>query len=288
MANEITTATLALATDQVSDAIGPALANKVVCLPHVFAENLPVGTIIKQARKDDAMGLGTLTAQAATYSIGAAGEVNQTKVQLTVAKTVIGSKLTDEAEQFGQMQLGTVADKQANALARTLDNNVKALASGFSQDLGSAAAGFDIELAMDGLALIEAGNAGATGSRYVCFVGDGEAGAIRKQVFQSGASAFTNLELLSLISTFETPNGYIGSLGMIDFYRVAGLPTGGGARSNLIINPELAFFGMYAPAPKTWIIPKGVEGVYYEVVSFIYSQVAEWYDEAGIELLATQ
>lgn len=286
MANEITTATLALAADEVSAALGPALVRKVVMLPHVHAENLPVGTITKQARKDDAMGLGTLTSQAATYSIGAAGEVNQTKVQLVVAKTVLGSKLTVEAEEFGQMQLGTVVNKQSNGLARTLDGNVKALASGFSQNAGDGATGFDLEDVMDGISLIEAGDAAVTQSRYVCALGHTEGAAIKKQLLQTGASAFTNLELLSLLTTLEQPNGYIGTLGMIDFYQTAGLPAGGGENSSIVFNPELAFFGMYAPAPVSWIIPKGVEGVYYEVVSYIFSQVAEWYDEAGVEILS--
>lgn len=287
MANEILTSTLALAADMVSDALGPAIANKVVCLQHVYAENIPVLTTKKQARKDGAMGLGAVTGEAATYTFGTAGEINQLKVELTIAKTVIGSKLTVEAEEFGQMDLQTVVSKQSNALSRTLDNAVKALATGFSQNVDAGGA-LDVETLMDAAYLITAGNHESDGQRKVAILDPKGVNQIKKQLVQTGGTAFSNLELLSTLTTLDTPNGFAGNLPGIDVFQVNGLPTGGGNRSGMVINPDLAFFGMYGTAPVTWIIPKGVEGVYYEVVSYIWNQVAEWYDGAGIEVLSVQ
>jgi hypothetical protein len=287
MANEILTSTLALAADMVSDALGPAIANKVVCLQHVFAENIPVLTTKKQARKDGAMGLGTVTGEAAAYSFGSAGEINQLKVELTIAKTVIGSKLTVEAEEFGQMDLATVTNKQANALSRTLDNAVKALATGFSQNVDAGSA-MDAESLMDAGYLITAGNHESDGQRKVAILDPKQVNQIKKQLVQTGGSAFSNLELLSVLTTLDTANGYAGTLPGVDVYQVNGLPTGTGKRSGMVINPDLAFFGMYGSAPVTWIIPNGAGGVYYEVFSYIWNQVAEWYDGAGIEVKSDQ
>jgi hypothetical protein len=287
MANEILTTTVNTATDVLSASISRALVNKVVCLPHVFAEDLPFGTKTKLAQKDAATGLGVVRAEAQAYTFDVEGEFNQSTVSLTAAKTVIGSKLVDEVEQFTPINSGRIVTEHANSLARTLDNNVKALAPGFSQSVDAGAAG-TIEAAMEAAFLISAGNAADDGGSLVGIFDHKYIYQIRKQLVQTGAVAWSNMEMLSLLTTMESPNGYAGSIPGIDFYQVQGMPTGGGKRSGMVFNPSLAFFGMYSPSPKVWLIQKGSEGVYTEVISWVYSQVAEWNDAAGVEVEADE
>jgi hypothetical protein len=283
MANEILVANMATPADVVSDAISRALINKIVCTPFVFAESLPVGTTVKQARKDGALGLGATVAQANNYTFGADSEFTQTKVQLTVAKSVIASKITVEAAQFTEVDDNMVIQKQANSLGRTMDNAVKTLASGFSQVV-EAGASMTAEALLEASMLISAGNASEDGQGLVCFLTPKQIFQIQKQLIQSGASAWSNIAFLSLLQTLENPVGWAGGLpGVGDVYRVNGMPTGDGKTRGMVINPALALFGMYGSVEVERKAPNS-QGLFTEITSYIFNQVAEWNDPAGVQV----
>lgn len=285
MANEIKLANISTPTDMISGEISRALTDKIVCLPHVHASELPVGTPIKKARKDDALGVGVVVSEAGDYTYSSNSEFTQTSVDLTSAKTVIASKISVESKQFAGVTDGDIIMKQANALFRTLDNSVKALASGFSQSV-DAGATMLAESLLEAVMLISAGNAADDNSSVVALLTPKQIFQIQKQLIQSGASAWSNLSNLSLLETLEQPNGYAGSLpGGIDVYRVNGLPTGGGDTSAMVINPALAIYGIYGSIEVERDAPNSA-GLCTEITSYLFNQVAEYNDPAGVEVLS--
>lgn len=289
MANEIKIANMSTPTDVVSAAISRALIRKVVCLPHVYAEDLPVGTVTKLARKDDALGLGDVVTEASNYTFSGSSDFAQTSVSLTVANTVIASKLTVQAEQFTDANDQMIINKQANSLQRTLDSNIKTLVSGFSNSI-TATNVLTVEDMMDAAYTIRAADAGPQGGqRCVAFIDFKGRNEITKQLVQTGASAFTNIELLSLLTGLnqDSLNGYVGNLPGIDVYEVGDLPTASGAtkRVSLVFNPELAFFGMYGSVQVLRKAPDS-QGLFTELTSYVFSQVAEWNDVAGCRVIS--
>lgn len=289
MANEIKLANMKTPTDVISAAISRALVSKIVCLPHVYAEDLPVGTVTKLARKDDALGLADVVAEVDNYTYSSASDFSQTSVSLTVANTVIASKLSVQAETFTEANDQMIIAKQANSLQRTLDANIKTLASGFTAGI-TATSVLTVEDLMDAAYTIRAAHAGPQGGqRCVAFIDFKGRNEITKQLIQTGASAFTNLEMLSLLTGLNADklNGYCGNIPGIDVYEAADLPTASGAtkRVSLVFNPELAFFGMYGGIQVLRKAPDS-QGLYTELTSYVFSQVAEWNDGAGCRVVS--
>jgi hypothetical protein len=188
--------------------------------------------------------------------------------------------------QFAGVNDQQIIDKQANSLARTLDNAVKALASGFSQTVSSASV-LTIEDGMEAAYLIRAGNAAPDGKRMVWIVDFKGRHQLDKQKIQSGAAAFSNEGMLSLLMGMPQPNGYVGTVPGLDVYEVGGLPTGGGKRSSMVINPELAIFGIYGTIQVLRKQPDS-QGLFTELTSYVFNQVAEWNDAAGVEVESNQ
>lgn len=284
MANEekILLANIATPTDVVSNLISRALTNKIVLLPFVAAEDLPVGTNIKQARKDGALGEGATTAEATAYTLAnATADYTQSKVQITTAKTVIASQITVEAIQFGQVSDDIIIAKQSNSLARAMDTAVKALAAGFSASV-DAGATMTAEALLEAVMLISAGNATEDNTPLVAALTPKQIFQIQKQLIQSGGSAWSNIAMLSLLQTLEQPNGYAGSLpGGVDVYRVNGLPTSGTDTQGMVFNPALAFFGVYGTVQVWRSGITAANGLCSEIGSYVFNQVAEWNDAAG-------
>lgn len=280
---EIRVASMATPSDVVSDVISRALVPKVTLMPFVYAEDLPIGTTVKQARKDDALHTGETIGEALNYThVDTESNIAQSKVQLTVAKSVISSRITEEAYQFTEMSDDMIISKQANSLARTLDNAVKALADGFSQEV-DAGETMTAEALLEAAMLISAGSAADDNSGLVAALSPLQIFHIQKQLVQSGASAWNNIAFLSLLQTLEQPTGFAGSLpGGIDVYRVNGLPENG-ETSGMVFNPQLAFFGTYGTV-QVRRTGSSSQGLYSEVCSFVFNQVAEWNDAAGVEV----
>lgn len=286
MANEIKIANAATPTDVISAAISRPLVDKVVCIQHVFAEGLPVGTPVKKARKDAALGLGATVTEASNYTFGSDSEFTQSSVSLTAAKTVIASKITEEAKQFTTITDQDIINKQGNSLARTLDNAVKLLATGWAQTITTANP-LLIEDVMECAYLIRAGYANEDGRRLVAILDYKGVHQLGLQAVASSASAFVAPEMLAVLMGLRNPNGFVAPIPGADVYEVGGLPTGGGYRSGMVINPALAMFGIYGPVQVLRKNPDS-QGLFTELTSYVFNQVAEWNDAAGIQLKSPQ
>jgi hypothetical protein len=279
---EIKLANMATPTDVVSTVISRGLVDKVVLVPFVFAEDLPVGTAVKKARKDVELGAPETVTEAGNYTYEAAkSNFTQGSVSLTTGKSVIASRITAEAYQFSELTDQQVIDKQSRSLSRGLDAAIKALAAGFSQEI-EIGGPMNAESLLEAVALISAGNAADDNSPLVAALTPTQVFQIQKQLIQSGASAWSNIQMLSLLQTLEQPNGYAGSLpGGVDVFRTNGMPTESTEVTAMVFNPALAFFGVYGPV-QVHRTGMSSQGVYEEILSFIFNQVAEWNDAAGV------
>src|SRR5689334_10097870 len=111
-------------SEVLSDLIAPPFVKKVIAPNLIHAEDLPVRTMTKKHIKDSALS-GTLSAIAESnpVALAAAGEYAQTSVTSTIAKIAIASGVSIEQLQFGTVDANSIADKQANLLARAVDDD---------------------------------------------------------------------------------------------------------------------------------------------------------------------
>jgi hypothetical protein len=284
MAYETELSNSAKVTNVLSDGISAALVQNVVALPHVYAEDLPRGTMIKLWRKD-----GSLTAEAVSetsaYTPSASSELTQSTITATVAKTVCVSKLTVEAEQFGNIDLSKLAVEQGKAIARKLDADVVALFAGIATTV-TASSILTVADVLQAAYSVRASLAGGIGAKLRGIFDYKGVFEIQKELLQSGGAALTNPELITLLTGLPQLNGYVGSLPGVDIYQTSGLPLSTSDDTGCVFNPETCFAGMYSPSvtvKPTWI---GTAGFLTEVASYVFSSVVEWNDLAGCRVLS--
>jgi hypothetical protein len=282
MAYETEAANVIGPTDVVSDAISAALVDKIVAVPLIFKESVPANTAVKLWRKAGSLVAESIN-EAATYSFSASSEYTETSVSATAIKTVVMSKVTVEALRYKQMDNAKLSSLQGAAIARDLDDDVLALANGFTngQTATSVLTPDDILTAR-----YYVDNAEAGGSVLRAFISHKQRLDLMKHLVTSGAAYFTAPQNQSLVSGMTAPNGYVGSLGGIDFFAVSGLPTSGGDTIGCVFNPDLAFGGMYDSGVNTEVVWVGSGGMWWEVASWTFSKVVEWNDTAGCKLVS--
>lgn len=285
MAFETEYANIAHPTDVVSAAMGAALVRAQIMLDKIYTEDMPVNTLTKNARKDGSLVAEGL-AESTGYTYSSNSELTQSVIACTASKTVIFSKLTVEMLRTG-MTVERFYALQGQAIARDLDDDIRALFSGFSTNSVTATSILTVDDILTACFKIEALEAGRVGLPLFGVFDPKGVQEIRKEIKNSGAAAFGQAQMTTLLSGLKQPNGYVGSLPGVDLFQSTGLPTSPSDDVALVYNPERAFFGMYDPSitvpPLVW---KGSEGLYWEVGAYIFSKVVEWYDEAGCKVLS--
>lgn len=268
-------------TDVISAGIGPALVTKVVGVPLIYAEDLPVNTNKKLARKNGRL-VAEVLAETTAYTPSANSELTQTSVDCVAQKHVVAAELTAEAMRFTPITPEQVTQMMADALARDLDEEIVDLIPGFSQAVtsGSVATVNDF---MDAAFQIDEEEAEKVGGNLRVLIDKKAAHEIRKELVNSSAAVFSQEGMISLLSTMKGPNGYIGSLPGMDFF-AKNTKTDSGKRVSLVFNPDIAFFSMYDTQPNFAAIERRVEGFYLELSAYLFAKVVEWYDVAGCQV----
>src|SRR5688572_28101420 len=100
-----------------SDLMAPAFVKSVIGLNLMHVEDLPVRSMVTQFRKDGSLTAAAL-AESTALAINANGELTRSAVDATVAKCAVSSGLSVEALEFSDLDLATIAERQANAIAR--------------------------------------------------------------------------------------------------------------------------------------------------------------------------
>ena len=268
-------------TDVISNGLGPALVTKVVGVPLIYAEDLPINTNKKLARKNGRL-VAEVLAETTAYTASASSELTQTSVDCVAQKHVVVSELTAEAMRFTPITPEQVTQMMADALGRDLDEEIVDLIPGFSQSVtsGSVATVSDF---MDAAFQIDEEEAEKVGGNLRVLIDKKAAHEISKELVNSSAAVFSQEGMISLLSTMKAPNGYIGSLPGMDFF-AKNTKTDSGKRVSLVFNPDIAFFSMYDTQPSFAAIERRAEGFYLELSAYLFAKVVEWYDVAGCQV----
>lgn len=265
--------------------MAPAFVKSNCAMNLIYTEGLPVGANTKKFIKRGSLTAAPL-AESTALAPDANGELTDTSVTATIAKAAVVSGLSVEAEQFTNITLDRLAEEHGAAIGRYVDNDLLGLASGLSVSVTSASVGTvdDLMLAQFNIYNSETPNKEVM---LQAILNPKYHYNIKKEMIQAGASAWANQTFLEVLQTTPKQNCYVGSIpGLADFYATTGFGTSGGDTYSMIFHPMWCFAGCFAPAPVTWIKPKGAEGFYTEVATYFMYDVLEWNDAAGVGLLS--
>lgn len=266
-----------------SDLMAPAFVKATCMMNLMHVEDLPIMSMVKQFRKNGSLTAATL-AESTALAVNSNGELTRTAVDATAAKCAVSSGLSVEALRFSDLDVTTIADAQANAIARFVDNDALSLAGGFSTSV-TAAAGLtvnDVLLAQYSIYAAECPNKEVP---LAVVIGHRAHLNIKQQLTESGASAWTSQQLISILQTTPQANCFVGALGpSLNFYATSGFGTSSGDNQQMVIHPQWAIAGMFDSAPRLIANMKGSEGLYQEAVSYFFYDVLEWNDAAGVLL----
>jgi hypothetical protein len=199
---------------------------------------------------------------------------------------VIVSGLSVEAEEFSSLDLTRLSSEQFSAIARAVDTDALGLFSGLStgRTASSLLTVDDLMLSQMGIYASEVPNKEVPLSLVTNAKG---MYGVKKEIIQSGASAWTSESMMSILGGRPQPNCFVGSIpGICDVYQTSGMGTSGGDTYSAIFHPMWTFCGIFGVSPKSWMIRKGSEGFYTELASYYFFDVAEWNDLAGRYILS--
>lgn len=279
MAYETELGNIAHKTDDISDGISAALVQSVVVVPLIYKEDLPVGTATKLFRKDGSL-VASEVAESGTDAADGNWELTQATVSATAAKQLAATKLTVEAQQFGQMDEMKIMRYQGEAIARLLDDNVLALFDNFSNQV-TATTILTVDDILQAAYTVRNALAGRAGTLLGVFDYKGIM-EVQKEIMASGAAAYAQAQFTTLLGNLPATSGFRGSVPGVLLYETDGLPTASTDDVALVFNPEIAFAGMYSQSVNTRMAWHGAdEGMYDQIDSWVFSQVVEWNDAAG-------
>lgn len=281
MAFETELANASTQTDTISAAISAAFVQGPVLLPLIFMEPLPEGTNIKKWRKDGSLAAEIL-AESAAYSFSSSSELTQSDVSSTAAKHVVVSKLTVEAEQFSSLSVADMITKQAQAISRDLDDEIKTLISGFSTQVIASSTLTKDDLLDAEFTVLDA-TAGISTGRLNTVLDYKGANEVKKEISSDGGGAWANTSLPGLVGLLQTQrgiNGFAGTFMSQDIYTTKGLPTDTGDDVGITFDGDLAFGAMLGDIRTDIWFDSSL--FVWQIASYVFYDVIEWNDEAGV------
>ncbi len=273
-------------TDAVSRILGPALKKRVTMLNLMTAEEIPADTNVKKMRKRGFLtAVSGTTAESTAVALATGGEYTETAVTLTAAKMAISSGLSAEEERWGHLTMLDLANEQADAIARGVDNDALSLLSGFSSSV-TCATGATLEDLYTSYYTIRNKEVPLQGVQLAVVIAPKAQLNLNIQTLQSQASAFMSERILTILGGKPQANNLVASIPLFDIYVTTGFGTSGGDNVQGVIHPQLALCGIFDGSPLTWTADKVTEGLYKESGTFYFYDVAEFYDEAGVCFLS--
>lgn len=270
----------------ISRRASPALVAAAVGMGSLYAEDLPTGTNVKKFEKNGSLTAASL-AESTALAVDSNGELTNSSVTATAAKAAVSSGLSVEGERFTNISIDRIASEQGSALARYVSADFLGMAGGFSTavtctDVATVA---DLLLAQFNILNSNVPNPEVNVHAYL---GARAVYNLKKEIVQSGAAAWSNPNMLALFGgNGPKANGFMGQIpGVCDVYQASGFGTSGSDDVQMVIHPMWALAGMFDAGPKTWVTPKGSEGLYTEIVSYYLYDIIEWNDLAGVKFLS--
>jgi len=261
----------------------PALVKSTCMMNLMYTENLPVGTNVKKFIKKGSLTAATL-AESTAAAIDANGELTDSSITATAAKVFVMSGLSLEAETFTGLSVARLGEEAGAAIGRAVDVDALGMFDGFSTVV-TASTVLTIDDVMLGQFNILNSNCHNPEVQLQCVVHPKAYYNIKKEMIQSGASAWANQTFLDVLGRNPQQNCYAGSIpGLADFYVTTGQATTGGDTIDGIFHPMWALAGIFASAPVVWVQRQGAGGFFTEVASAYLYDIIEWNDLAGVEL----
>lgn len=262
----------------------PAFVKTAVGLNSLYRENLPGKgqSAVKKFTKEGSLTVTNPQGESDSLAIGSGGEYTETSVSATAAKCAIVSGLSVEADKFGNIDMAKLVSKAGEAVGRAVSNDIIGMGSGFSNGVTCTNIATLADL-YTALFTIQNGNC-PNQEVLMHFICNPRAGrAIKAELSTTGASAFTNPQMLEVLMGLPSTGGYLGTIpGLCEVYQTTGFSATGGDDQQPFIHPMWALAGIFDSAPETWITKKGSEGFYTEAASFYFYDVVEWNDAAGV------
>lgn len=264
--------------------MSPALVKSTCMMNLMFLEGMPEGTMTKLLGKKGYLTAAASLAEATAQAINA--ELQDTSVTATVSKCALVSALSVEQATFGHITLDRIAEEHGNNIARYVDNNALSLFSSITTQVTSASVMTvdDVMLGQFNIFKSECPNKEVPLAAVLAHKGHYN---IKKEIIQSGATAWVNPQFLDILQSRPQANCYVGSIpGLADFYATSGHATSGSNNVQAIFHPQWAFAGLFAPNPVSWINNRGAEGFYQEVATYYFFTIVAWNDLAAVALLS--
>lgn len=231
-----------------------------------------------------------IVAESTPYEFSANGELTDTYVTCTAEKSVVSSRVSVEALRFGgsTASLQRIAREHALAHARLFDSKLKALFPSLSQSVTATSTLIKDNL-LDARYYIDAGTAGNESGSLVAVIDHKGKSEITKELTSITASAFSNMELLSLVKLQVPGAKPVGDLAGIEVFQTDGLTTSGGDDVGAVFDPAQCYFAGVDVANGFNVLihnPRADNGLTYEVLSWTFFKVVEWRDGAGCKVLS--
>lgn len=266
--------------------VSPAFVKSTVMLNLMMASDLPgqgKGNVVGFVRK------GYLTAavvaEATAAAFGSGGELTDTVVDATAAKAVVVSGPSLENQRFGTQPLSRFIEDQASAIARYIDDDALSLASGLSVSVTASSIATIDDLFECQFSIL---NSNCPNQEVLPAWVPNARGyiTVKKEIHQTGATAYQSAFQMSLAGGMPKPNGYCGEIpGVCTVWRTSGHATSGGDTVTPFIHPMWCL-GIAADAlPGVLVGQKISEGFYTEVGSYLFYDVLEVNDLAGVKYL---
>lgn len=282
MANETELSNFVTVGNAISALVSPAFVKASIGLNLVHAEDFPSDTNTIKFRKSGSLVAETL-AESTAYTKSSNSELTDSSVSCTAEKGVIATEITVEALRFGTAAANfeRLANEHGLALARLFDSSLLTLFSSVSGAV-TATTTLTKDNLLDAAYTVRSAMKGAHGGGRLAGVFDYKGvNEIRKELTSISASAFSNLSMLSLVSTPQA-NGLAGEFAGIEIYETDGLPTDSGDDVACVFHPMFAFAAGLGGEFQTMVNFKDASGGYlYEVSSYFFYKVIEWNDTAA-------
>lgn len=263
----------------------PAFVKGTVMMNLMYVEDLPERTNVKKFRKLDSA-TAAIVAEATANAIDANGEIVDTQISATAAKTIVVTGLSVEEQKFGEIDLERVGNEHFSAIARAVDTDAVDDFTGFSTAITATSVMTVDDLMLAQLSIYEA-NCPNQEIPLVAVLPPQHVYDVKKEIIQSGASAWTSPDKLTVFGEMPVqPNGFVGEVAGIQIFQTTGHGTSGGDTISAVFHPRWATAAMMDTAPTTWVLNKGSEGFYTEIASHFFYDIIEWNDLAGVKVLA--
>lgn len=285
MADEIILADFVTEGNAIAGMMGPAWVAKTFGVNVVRTETFPDNTNVLKVPISGSLSAEIL-AELATPTANA--ELIDTSVSCTAEKSVVRSYVSVESLRFGgpTASLQRIADEHAAGHGRLFDTKLKALFTGLSQGV-TASAGLTKDNLLDARYYVTSRTDGNISGLLVGAFDYKGVSEVRKELTSITATAFSNMDLLSLVGLKVPGVSPVGEFAGIQIYETSGLPTSGGDDVAAVWDPMHCFFaGVDLAFNVTIIQPSGSNGLTHEVTSWMYFKNVEWRDEAGCKVLS--